>query len=149
MVQPRAFGNGSVIAGSTAKALSWASWLQRTTIVASENSPWSRMFCASASLDERVGHASLTSTMANDSRNVRNACLTMNLCIASDCTSARDSGRFGETTHVRSMSGFRHPTRQMSSRCSTRRESPDCVQAELWIVTDYEMGRRMNCSSVV
>ena len=38
MVHPRAFGNGSVIAGSTANALSWASWLQRTTMVASENS---------------------------------------------------------------------------------------------------------------
>ena len=38
MVQPRAFGNGSVIAGSIANALSWASWLQRTTMVASENS---------------------------------------------------------------------------------------------------------------
>jgi hypothetical protein len=38
IVQPRAFGNGSVIAGFIANALSWVSWLQWITSVASVNS---------------------------------------------------------------------------------------------------------------
>src|SRR5688572_25173086 len=68
MVQPRALGKGSLIAGSIAKALSWANWLQRTTTVALVNSPVglssSAAFCAAR------GHSPLANMTIIETKNV-------------------------------------------------------------------------------